>query len=140
MPRRRRAQFRDIHCFGEVHLEQCALAEGKWNRVLRILPGLVAAVMCLLDRTRGGREKVAAVVGSLIALAGVPAYIGWVGLRVGDLDAWFKIQTADWGTTFDYGRSTWDFVTTTVHTGAEWVAISVVLILTGLGWVAPFCA
>ncbi len=89
----------------------------------------VAAVMCLADRTRGGREKVAAVVGSLIALAGVPAYIGWVGLRVGDLDAWFKIQTAGWGTTFDYGRSTWDFVTTTVHTGADWVAISVVLIL-----------
>ena len=89
----------------------------------------VAAVMCLADRTRGGREKVAAVVGSLIALAGVPAYIGWVGLRVGDIDAWFKIQTAGWGTTFDYGRSTWDFVTTTVHTGADWVAISVVLIL-----------
>jgi Mannosyltransferase (PIG-V) len=89
----------------------------------------VAAVMCLADRRRGGREKAAAVVGSLIALAGVPAYIGWVGLRVGDTDAWFKIQTAGWGTTFDYGRSTWDFVTTTVHTGADWVAISVVLIL-----------
>ena len=89
----------------------------------------VAAVMCLADRTRRGREKVAAVVGSLIALAGVPAYIGWVGLRVGDIDAWFKIQTAGWGTTFDYGRSTWDFVTTTVHTGTDWVAISVVLIL-----------
>ncbi|HZD97160.1 MAG TPA: mannosyltransferase family protein [Micromonosporaceae bacterium] len=89
----------------------------------------VAAVMCLADRIRPGREKVAAAVGSLIALAGVPAYIGWVGLRVHDLNAWFKIQTAGWGTTFDYGRSTWDFVTTTVHTGVDWVAISVVLIL-----------
>jgi hypothetical protein len=89
----------------------------------------VAAVMCLADRGRGRREKASAVVGALIALAGVPAYVGWVGVRVGDLGAWFKIQTAGWGTTFDYGRSTWDFVTTTVHTGVDWVAISVVLIL-----------
>jgi hypothetical protein len=89
----------------------------------------VAAVMCLADRTRRGRERAAAVVGALVALAGVPVYVGWVGLRVGHLDAWFKIQTAGWGTTFDYGRSTWNFVTTTLRTGTGWVAISVVLIL-----------
>ena len=47
---------------------------------------------------------------ALIALAGVPSYLLWVGLRVGDMNAWFKIQTAGWGTTFDWGSSTWDFL------------------------------
>jgi hypothetical protein len=63
------------------------------------------------------------------ALAGVPLYIGWVALRVGELDAWFKIQTAGWGTTFDYGSSTWSFLKTTLRTGDGWVSISVALIL-----------
>jgi hypothetical protein len=88
-----------------------------------------AAVICMADPARHWREKATAAVGSIVALAGVPAYIGWVGLRVGHWDAWFKIQTAGWGTTFDYGRSTWDFVSTTVRTGVDWVSISVMLIL-----------
>ncbi len=65
----------------------------------------------------------------MAALAAVPAYILWVGERVGDLHAWFRIQTAGWGTTFDFGRSTWQFVTSTLHTGNGWVAMSVVAIL-----------
>ena len=89
----------------------------------------VAAGMCVADRTRRRPEKAAAVVGALIALAGVPAYIGWVGLRVGHLDAWFKIQTAGWGTTFDFGHLTWTFVTTTVRGSTDFVALSVVMIL-----------
>ncbi|BBH64395.1 membrane protein [Actinoplanes sp. OR16] len=63
------------------------------------------------------------------ALAGVPLYIGWVAWRVGDLDAWFKIQTAGWGTTFDYGSSTIKFLNTTLRTGDGWVSISIALML-----------
>ena len=32
-----------------------------------------------------------------VALAGVPGYLLWVGLRVGDLGAWFDIQTGRLG-------------------------------------------
>src|SRR5882724_12467171 len=41
MPRRRRPQFRDVHGFGKIHLEQRPLAEGQRNRVLSILPSLI---------------------------------------------------------------------------------------------------
>jgi hypothetical protein len=64
-----------------------------------------------------------------VALAGVPLYLGWVGLRVGDMSAWFRIQSAGWGTSFDYGRSTFTFLRTTLSTGDGWVPVSVALIL-----------
>jgi Mannosyltransferase (PIG-V) len=70
-----------------------------------------------------------AVVGALIALAGVPAYLIWVALRVGDVNAWFRIQTAGWGTTFDWGSSTWSFLYTAFHQGDQWVQVSVALII-----------
>jgi hypothetical protein len=41
---------------------------------------------------------------------GCPLYLGWVAWRVGDLSAWFRIQTAGWGTSFDFGASTCDFL------------------------------
>jgi hypothetical protein len=85
----------------------------------------VAAAMAVRARTAGWR----AVVGALVALAGVPSYLLWVGERVGDMNAWFRIQTAGWGTTFDWGSSTWDFVYTAFHQGEQWVQVSVALII-----------
>ncbi|MFC3385019.1 hypothetical protein [Couchioplanes azureus] len=64
-----------------------------------------------------------------VALAGVPAFLGWVGWRVGDADAWFRIQTAGWGTSFDFGASTLTFLGDTLTTGDRWVPMSVALIL-----------
>ena len=69
------------------------------------------------------------IVAAAVALAGVPAYLGWVALRVGDLDAWFRIQAAGWGTAFDFGASTVRFLGGTLSTGDGWVPISVALIL-----------
>ena len=48
---------------------------------------------------------------------GCPPILGWVAWRVGDLDAWFTIQTAGWGTSFDFGASTCD-----VPRPARWAA------------------
>jgi hypothetical protein len=64
-----------------------------------------------------------------VALTGVPLYLGWVAWRVGDLDAWFRIQAAGWGTSFDYGASTIDFLATTLTVGEGWVPMSVALML-----------
>ncbi|GAA2472515.1 mannosyltransferase family protein [Winogradskya humida] len=86
----------------------------------------VAAIMAVrADRSRIWPPLVAAVV----ALAGVPAYLAWVGLRVGEPDAWFKIQTAGWGTSFDYGSSTIKFLKDTLTLADGWVPMSVALIL-----------
>ena len=68
-------------------------------------------------------------VAAAVALAGVPAYLAWVAWRVGDPAAWFRIQAAGWGTSFDYGTSTASFVARTLSTGDGWVPISVALIL-----------
>jgi hypothetical protein len=66
---------------------------------------------------------------AVLALAGVPLFLTWVGWRVGDPSAWFRIQSAGWGTSFDFGRSTADFLGTTLSKGDGWVPISVALIL-----------
>jgi hypothetical protein len=64
-----------------------------------------------------------------LALAGVPGYLLWVALRVGSPRAWFDIQTAGWGTTFDFGTSATRFVVDSLRGGESWVAVSVAWIL-----------
>jgi hypothetical protein len=89
---------------------------------LAVLAGAVVAVA----RRRAGWTALA---GAVIGVLGVPAYLLWVGLRVGHLDAWFQIQTAGWGTTTDFGTSTVDFVEVAMHQGEGWVQMSVAFLL-----------
>jgi len=86
---------------------------------------LVGAVVAVARR----KTDWTALLGALIGLLGVPMYLLWVGLRVGHLDAWFQIQTAGWGTTTDYGKSTFEFVKVALHQGEGWVQVSVALLL-----------
>ncbi|WP_433057392.1 mannosyltransferase family protein [Dactylosporangium sp. CS-033363] len=72
------------------------------------------------------------ILGAAVALAGVPAYLLWVGLRVGDLGAWFDIQTAGWGTTFDYGSSTLSFLHDAFKAGDGWIQVSIAWMLVGV--------
>ena len=87
------------------------------------------AVAAVLAVRRDPGRKWAPLAAAAVALAGVPAYLGWVAWRVGEPDAWFKIQTAGWGTSFDFGASTADFLSSTLTTGDGWVPMSVALIL-----------
>ncbi|HEY1486371.1 MAG TPA: mannosyltransferase family protein [Micromonosporaceae bacterium] len=89
----------------------------------------VAAAMRIADENSSLRERITAICAGVAALASVPAYIIWVGLRVGEPNAWFVIQTAGWGSTFDFGSSTWTFIRQTLQAGDGWVAMSVVAIL-----------
>lgn len=86
----------------------------------------VAALLALKHDDQPKWKPLAA---AAAAIAGVPLYLGWVAYRVGDLTAWFKIQTAGWGTSFDYGESTGKFLWTTLRSGDGWVPMSVALIL-----------
>jgi hypothetical protein len=91
----------------------------------------VAALLAVRRSWRtGSRENLwQPVLAAVTALAGVPLFLLWVGLRVGDMSAWFRIQAAGWGTSFDFGASTARFLRTTLSTGDGWVPISVALIL-----------
>jgi hypothetical protein len=82
------------------------------------------AVAALLAIRRDG-FKLRPVVAAVVALAGVPAYLLWVGLRVGNLHAWFDIQTAGWGSTFDGGLSTFRFIRDSLRGSDGWVEISI---------------
>jgi hypothetical protein len=86
----------------------------------------VAAVMAVRESRRKAWQPLGA---AALALAGVPLFLAWVAWRVGDPSAWFRIQTAGWGTSFDYGRSTWTFLRQTLGSGEGWVPVSVALIL-----------
>jgi hypothetical protein len=76
------------------------------------------------------------VVAAIVALAGVPAFLIWVALRVGTTSAWFDIQTAGWGSTFDYGTSTLRFVRDSLKTGDGWVQLSVALMIVAVAVLA----
>jgi hypothetical protein len=105
----------------------------------------VAVIIRLANPATGRRERTLAIIAGLAALASVPAYILWVGVRVGDLTAWFTIQTSGWGSTFDFGSSTWQFMTGALRSSDGFVPLSVVAIiiaataalirsLSGRGW------
>jgi Mannosyltransferase (PIG-V) len=87
------------------------------------------AVAALLALRHDDQPKWKPLGAAAAALAGVPLYLGWVAYRVGDLTAWFKIQTAGWGTSFDYGESTGKFLWSTLRSGDGWIPMSVALIL-----------
>jgi len=86
---------------------------------------LVTVIVAIVQH----RARWTALIGAGIGLAGVPAYLLWVGLRVGHLNAWFEIQTSGWGTTTDYGRSTFEFVKVALHQGDGLVQVAVALML-----------
>nr|BFE62804.1 glycosyltransferase family 39 protein [Dactylosporangium thailandense] len=94
----------------------------------------VAAVIAIVNKRRAGAGEGVwkPILGAVVALAGVPAYLLWVGLRVGDLHAWFDIQTAGWGTTFDYGDSTLTFLRDAFKAGDGWIQVSIAWMLIGV--------
>ncbi|HEX6682442.1 MAG TPA: hypothetical protein VF062_06580 [Candidatus Limnocylindrales bacterium] len=77
----------------------------------------LAVAVLLAWRTSTGRERAAGVTGAGLALLATPAFLAWVGWRVGEWDAWFKVQTAGWGSTFDYGSSVSTFLLNTLRGG-----------------------
>ncbi|GIH04468.1 hypothetical protein Rhe02_25350 [Rhizocola hellebori] len=60
-------------------------------------------------------ELVQAWVAAALTLLAGPVFVLWVGWRVGEWDAWFKVQTAGWGSTFDGGASVATFLLETLR-------------------------
>lgn len=69
--------------------------------------------------------------GALLALAGQPLYLLWVAWRVGELDAWFQIQNAGWGTQWDFGVDTAQLLADAFRHGDGWVHVSTAVLLVG---------
>jgi hypothetical protein len=90
------------------------------------------AVAALLAIREGNVPRWRPIVAAVTALAGVPAYLFWVGDRVGSPGAWFDIQTAGWGTTFDFGQSTWHFLVDSFRAGDGWIQVSIAWMVLGV--------
>ncbi|MFE5868681.1 hypothetical protein ACFQ6V_08505 [Streptomyces roseifaciens] len=90
----------------------------------------VAVLLHLLRERRITPRPLAAVV---LGCLGTPLYLWWVGRRIGDLDAWFRIQEAGWGTRWDNGAAFLDFLGETLRRGEGWVSVSTAVILLALG-------
>jgi hypothetical protein len=101
------------------------------SRPTGVAVAMALAVAAALAPRRGepGTSRWRPVIAAVVALCGVPAYLAFVALRVGNWHAWFDIQTAGWGSTFDFGASTARFVADTLRGEDQWVPLSVALIL-----------
>ncbi|MFD3625218.1 hypothetical protein [Streptomyces sp. NPDC058698] len=68
----------------------------------------VAGLFAVRRRQEGIRRPLAAVV---IAPLGAAGYLAWVGHRMGDWGGYNKLQDGAWGHKFDYGRHSFDVLT-----------------------------
>ncbi|MCD9141033.1 hypothetical protein [Streptomyces albireticuli] len=89
----------------------------------------VAAGLHLLRERRLTWRPVAAVA---LGCVSTPLYLWWVGRRLGEPGAWFRIQEAGWGTHWDNGAAFLDFLGDTFRRGEGWVAVSTAVLLLGL--------
>ncbi|WP_367140027.1 MULTISPECIES: hypothetical protein [Streptomyces] len=89
---------------------------------------VAAGLHLLRERRLTPRPLVAVALGCL----GTPLYLWWVGQRVGDLGAWFRIQEAGWGTHWDNGAAFLDFLGETLRRGDGWVSVSTAVLLLAL--------
>ncbi len=77
------------------------------------------------------RELWSAVAATVASLAAGPLFLAWVGWRVGEWNAWFKVQTAGWGSTFDWGESVALFLYDTLRQGTGMVEMVTAWLIIG---------
>ncbi|MGW2599767.1 hypothetical protein [Streptomyces klenkii] len=90
------------------------------------------AVAAGLHLLRERRLRLRPLVAVALGCLGTPLYLWWVGQRVGDLGAWFRIQEAGWGTHWDNGAAFLDFLGETLRRGDGWVSVSTAVLLLAL--------
>ncbi|MDI5963534.1 hypothetical protein POF50_012755 [Streptomyces sp. SL13] len=106
----------------------CALLAGLTRSTgVALAAALVVAAVPPMWRARRVRWR--AVAGIALGSLGVPLYVAWVGLRVGHLTAWLTIQRAGWNTAWDWGSATWQFLSSTLRRGSDWVPVSIAVLL-----------
>ena len=107
----------------------CFLAGLTRGTGVAVAAGLVVAAALAVAKREHGRRRWPAAVAAVVGAAGVPAYVAWVGLRVGDPWAYFTIQREGWGTAFDLGASMPTIVVNGLFHTREWVHTSVAWML-----------
>lgn len=90
---------------------------------------LLAAAVLHVRRPEHGPRRWWVLLSALPALCGVPAYLIWVAVRVGEPGAYFRMQTTGWGTSFDFGANVLTFLRNSLQAAEGWVQLSVAWLL-----------
>ena len=107
----------------------CTALAGFCRPTSVVLIAVVALAALLAVLTSDGAERVRAAVCVVLTPVGWVTYLLIVARHTGSLTGWFRIQTEGWGTTFDLGLQTWQFVNYTLINGTEVSELSVVGLL-----------
>jgi len=68
---------------------------------------------------------------ALVAPLGLAGFLLWVADRTGSLTGWFELQKTGWGTAFDGGRDTGEFVGTVLSSDASLMETANALVVVG---------
>ncbi|SED60284.1 Predicted integral membrane protein (plasmid) [Tsukamurella tyrosinosolvens] len=107
----------------------CTALAGFCRPTSVVLIGVVALAALLAVLSSDCAERVKAALCVLLAPLGWVTYLLVVAHHTGSLTGWFRIQTEGWGTTFDLGVQTWQFVNYTLINGSDIADLSVVALL-----------
>lgn len=67
---------------------------------------ILIVIVAVVIYGRSAKAWIAAIVCPL----GLVAFLGWVADRTGSVTGWFTVQKAGWGTAFDFGANTGEFI------------------------------
>jgi hypothetical protein len=93
---------------------------------------LVLAALVVLWRIRRRVEDTSAwrvIVGTAVGVTAVPAYLLWVGYRMGRLDGWFELQRDGWHQRFDGGVATTRTVLELARDDVGWHGLTLSILL-----------
>ncbi|CAM3832238.1 MULTISPECIES: mannosyltransferase family protein [Tsukamurella] len=107
----------------------CTALAGFCRPTSVVLIGVVALAALIAVLSTTGTERLRAAVCVLLTPLGWVTYLLIVAHHTGSLTGWFRIQTEGWGTTFDMGLQTWQFVNYTLINGSDVADLSVVALL-----------
>jgi hypothetical protein len=107
----------------------CAAGAGLVRPTASAVVGAVglAALVAVLDRRHGWRPWA----GGLLAVSGLLGYLGWVAVRTGEPDGWFRVQRSGWGWYLDGGAATALYLARVLAGGERVFELVTVLALAG---------
>ncbi|QUQ62402.1 glycosyltransferase 87 family protein [Kutzneria sp. CA-103260] len=82
----------------------CCAAAGLVRPSAGVLIVIVIVAVIMYGRTAS------AWLAAAICPLGLVGFLAWVANRTGSLTGWFEVQKAGWGTAFDFGANTWQFI------------------------------
>ena len=103
----------------------CCAAAGLVRPSAGVLIIIVVVAIVMYGRTASAWFAAA------VCPLGLVGFLAWVGNRTGSLTGWFEVQKAGWGTAFDFGVNTWQFIRTVLITDSSVMETTNMVVVVG---------